>query len=643
MYSAERSSGERLRRVLIVVAPFFPMVRPALGVGLLKAVLEQQGIPCDVRHLHLKFADVLGPLLYEQIAESTPTHDLVGEWIFTSALYGEDAPSATEFHKGIFKGGMFHYGAKFLAEIEGCRQRSVGFVSECVRDIDASVYDVVGFSSSFQQNLASLAIARELKRSASHINIVFGGANCEGEMGVELHRRFSFVDIVCSGEGDLVFPELVRRLRSSNALEGLPGVTYRQGEETVTSSVPQSPVNNLNRLPFPDHSDFFRDFAASKASSVISPELTMETSRGCWWGQKHHCTFCGLNGLGMTYRSKSADRAYEEICYLVRTYGITTLFNTDNIFDPRYFRELLPKLEKLKIKLQLYYEMKSNLKKSQLTLLRRLGTSWFQPGIESLNSHVLGLMNKGVTGIQNVQLLKWAKELGFSVTWNVLCGFPGELPEDYRQLASWTKAIHHLQPPTAISRFRLDRFSPMFNKPQEYGLCDVRPYPAYAVCYPFSEQSLKKIAYFFECESTTTPETAAALREAWTAIQDWRRLHRQGTLSGQDTPDGLLISDTRISRPHREYKLTGIERSIYLAADTTHSVSMLREIVRSDPFGYEINDRDLRVVLQQFVDCGLMLKESDMFLSLALISGHVADLPKSHITHEEADSTLRSL
>jgi radical SAM superfamily enzyme YgiQ (UPF0313 family) len=24
------------------------------------------------------------------------------------------------------------------------------------------------------------------------------------------------------------------------------------------------------------------------------PTLTLETSRGCWWGERAHCTFCGL-------------------------------------------------------------------------------------------------------------------------------------------------------------------------------------------------------------------------------------------------------------------------------------------------------------------------------------------------------------
>ena len=38
------------------------------------------------------------------------------------------------------------------------------------------------------------------------------GANCEREMGHALHRLFPFVDNVCSGEGDIAFPVLARRI-----------------------------------------------------------------------------------------------------------------------------------------------------------------------------------------------------------------------------------------------------------------------------------------------------------------------------------------------------------------------------------------------------------------------------------------------
>ena len=40
--------------------------------------------------------------------------------------------------------------------------------------------------------------------------------------------------------------------------------------------------------------------------------LYLEGSRGCWWGQKHPCSFCGLNGRKNVYRYKSAGRLYEE-------------------------------------------------------------------------------------------------------------------------------------------------------------------------------------------------------------------------------------------------------------------------------------------------------------------------------------------
>ncbi len=243
-------------------------------------------------------------------------------------------------------------------------------------------------------------------------------------MGTELHRHFPFIDVVCSGEADHIFPEVVRRVRAGEPLFDLGGVTCRVHGETVTSSTPQKFVSNLDDLPYPDHGDYFRAFQSSTASSVIVPEMTMETSRGCWWGQKHHCTFCGLNGLSMTFRSKSADRAYSEIKHLLSTYGDYSIFNTDNIVDIRYFNELFPRIVADGVKMQLFYETKSNLKKGQLLTFRNVGSREFQPGIESLNSHVLTLMDKGVKGIQNVQLLRWAAEMEFNVSWNIICGFP---------------------------------------------------------------------------------------------------------------------------------------------------------------------------------------------------------------------------
>ena len=113
--------------------------------------------------------------------------------------------------------------------MERARNLSPAFIYECASELDLEQYDIVGFTSTFQQNLASLAMAKEIKRRAPHIITVFGGANFEGVMGVELHRQFPSVDIVCSGEADDIFPELVRRLRSGEPVHEMGGVTCRLG------------------------------------------------------------------------------------------------------------------------------------------------------------------------------------------------------------------------------------------------------------------------------------------------------------------------------------------------------------------------------------------------------------------------------
>jgi radical SAM superfamily enzyme YgiQ (UPF0313 family) len=72
----------------------------------------------------------------------------------------------------------------------------------------------------------------------------------------------------------------------------------------------------MNSLPYPDFDDFFDELKNQIEVKRTEPILSVETSRGCWWGEKFQCKFCGLNGSTMKYRSKSAIRAVEEIDFL---------------------------------------------------------------------------------------------------------------------------------------------------------------------------------------------------------------------------------------------------------------------------------------------------------------------------------------
>src|SRR5207247_426359 len=122
-----------------------------------------------------------------------------------------------------------------------------------------------------------------------------------------------------------------------------------------------------------------------------------------------------------------------------------------------------------------HYETKVNLKKHQLKRLSEAGVRDLQPGIESLSTPILRLMKKGCTLLQNLQFLKWCREYGIRVSWNLLFGFPGEDPAEYAKMAQLIPSLRHLDPPDYCSRVRMDRFSPYFASPDEFEFKAIRP------------------------------------------------------------------------------------------------------------------------------------------------------------------------
>ena len=179
--------------------------------------------------------------------------------------------------------------------------------------------------------------------------------------------------------------------------------------------------------------------------------------------------------MGMAYRSKSPARILNEIDALARRYKTRYLGAVDNILDHHHIEGVFGALAAQSKGYKFFYEVKANLRREQIRLLAAGGIRRVQPGIESLNSHILKLMRKGVSGIKNVRLMKWAAYYKMGVAWNLLLGFPGETEEDYEQQLDLIKQISHLPPPLGASRISLQRFSPNFTHAAEIGFDNVRP------------------------------------------------------------------------------------------------------------------------------------------------------------------------
>ncbi|MEA2559448.1 MAG: hypothetical protein QOH06_952 [Acidobacteriota bacterium] len=602
--------------------PFGLLLKPSIGLSLLKASLAPSGIRAEIAYYTLELAGQVGKDAYSSIANGEPTNwVLPGEWIFAGELFDDPLPEPLPDHAYLTDvlgdsfagcGDAEPASPELIASVAAMRAGAGRFLDRCLEDVARRGPRIVGFTSTFQQHVASLALARRIKAALPGTFVVMGGANCESVMGGETLRQFPFVDAVVSGEGDLVFPELVERVLAGRPLAGMAGVYVREElaqrfAERRFESAPR--VEDLDSLPWLDYDDYFAQLAASGLAPAGHANILFETSRGCWWGEKSHCTFCGLNGLGMAFRSKSAERALAELTGLVERYPGCTVNVVDNILDMGYFKDFLPALARQDRDLNLFYETKANLGRDQIELMRRAGIRSIQPGVESLSDAVLSLMGKGVGTIQNIQLLKWCEELDVQPYWNLIWGFPGETAGDYARMAELIPLLTHLPPPFKNGPIRIDRFSPHFDQSERFGFVDVRPFPAYYHVYPLPDEAVRNLAYHFTCRRGCEGYT----RPVAERIADWKRAHDESALFSQERGDELHVWDLRPGRD-RHFVLRGLQAVLYSICDKAQSARQLQ-----DSTGGPVTE--IEAELQPLIESGLMLQDSHLYLSLAIPLG----------------------
>lgn len=607
--------------VALVSMPFVLHGRPSLQLGLLKSIAAAHGFPVTTFHLHLDFAQQIGLPLYETLCLSRSRECLLGDWLFSVAAFGDDAPDPDDRLLDDFGAEV----DRLLASLDMTRDQLRAIRHEEVpKYLDAMLnsiaweqFRVVGFTATFQQNAASFALAGRIKRKFPDVTLLFGGANFEGEMGLELVRSVDCVDYAVIGEGDQTFPEFLIALLEGRDPAEAPGVVCRR-DGAVTPLQTRPPFERMDDLPVPDYEEFF-ERAESLGLLAGAPrrdvDIPFESARGCWWGQKHHCTFCGLNGGSIAFRAKSPQRVRDELAELASRYRCFQFQAVDNIMDTAYLRDFFALLVESGDDYEFFYEVKSNLTREQIKTLHKGGVRRIQPGIESLNSHVLKLMRKGVTAIQNVNTLRWSLYYDIEAAWNLLYGFPGETEEDYRQQSALLRRVVHLQPPSGAGRIWMERFSPIFFDRKSFPARFVRPEARYAYVYP-KRVNIANVAYFFEYElENTLPD--AAYEETCRQVKAWQKAwegETPPTLTFWRAPGFLQIEDVRDPASPTTYTLTDDFVSLYAAcSDRPQSVRTARDALRLEASADEIEE-----IFDDLCARGLMMRDGDLFLSLAL-------------------------
>jgi ribosomal peptide maturation radical SAM protein 1 len=558
--------------IVFVVMPFADLGRPAIGVSLLKSAALEAGYTARIEYCNIQLADDLGAELYQRISSSFAPDLVLGEWFFAEDLFAGEIPDPEQYINRILSR---HATEEQIVKIVAGRAVVSNYLDDCARRIAAHSPRLVGFTTTFHQTCASLAVAKRLQSLPDPPLIVFGGANCEGEMGLQMLQSFPWIDYICCGEADISFPKLLDGVFRDGPM-AVPGV-LKQGRDIAVAK--SEGIQDLNVLPYPDYDDYFAQMETSRVGRKPIYHVVVETSRGCWWGAKHHCTFCGLNGDTMAFRSKSPQRAYDEITSLARKYEMQRVGFVDNILDMRYIDTLFPQLAENGMQLELFYEVKSNLRYDQVVKLHRGGMRQIQPGIESFSNQVLRLMEKGVTGLQNIQLMRWCEEVGLECSWNILGGFPEESPEEYQRMADMASLLVHLQPPISCGQIRLDRFSPFHTRSDQFGFRRLRPSRAYFYVFPLGRREMQRLAYFFDFDYRDDRDPDSYMKPIRDAVRRWYTARAAAAPAKLDAwfenTDCVRITDSRDSSASYEGELNGLAATLLFYCDTASTVDAL--------------------------------------------------------------------
>lgn len=555
--------------VALVSMPWMAPTMPSIQLATLAAALEHEGIECDRYELYLDYAAEIGLNLYKTFASLL---GFTAEWLFARHYYAaeiDDDLTAFLDHRPPFGLESQALEDEVLDVLQPVTER---FLSDAEAACNWSRYDVVGFSLTISQVASSMALARLIKIAHPDVTIVFGGAGCAGAMGEALLRACPYVDAVVRVEGEPVLGELARRVARREGLAGVPGTSSRSAGRIVTGPPAGLYRGRASRPPL-DFDPFFARLNALGLADRLEPWIPFEGSRGCWYGEKVQCTFCGLHEI-MKFRNWDPDDVLAELDHLYARYGIGRFFAVDLIMPKQFFQTLLPQLAARDERWTIFYEIKANANRDQVQLLADAGVRWIQPGIESIDYDLLRLMRKGVWPVHNIQLLKWCAEMGIRVSWNLLSGLPGSTVEMYDRMAAAMPKLHHLEPPSGVGEIQLHRFSPYFDAGEELGIRRRGPHPLYRYVFPMAEADLDDMAYLHDFE-LVEPLPAGYLDRLRDATIAWKVAHDRGARLDMvpDADGSAVIVDGRAGGTPAETRLEPALATLYAFLDSARRLS----------------------------------------------------------------------
>jgi len=338
-----------------------------------------------------------------------------------------------------------HFFIPPLARIFDDRQRVIDAIKK-------QKPDVLSFSIITATYQWALSIAKEAKEINPNIVTVFGGVHSSGCPDRVIANPQ--VDVVCIGEGDIAFPQLIRELEKGR-LHGqlISNMMYKLPDGRKIRGPQDGFVSDLDSLPILDKTIWEEHISQNDSY------LTM-ASRGC----PYRCTFCfnsffaNLPDDRSGYiRQRSVDHVLYELSIVKKRYKPRIIKFYDDVFilNKKWLKEFCDRYGR-EIKLPFHCELHANYMNEHVGLmLANAGCIQVDLGVQSAHEdYKRKELKRSEKNSKVVETLDICRKFNIRVNAHMILSLPGESMES-QEIA---RKLFVSSPPSRIDSYFLIYF-----------------------------------------------------------------------------------------------------------------------------------------------------------------------------------------
>lgn len=293
---------------------------------------------------------------------------------------------------------------------------------------------VVTFSTMSNNILEFINLSKEIKSLNSNIKIVFGGPYAS-LTGASLLKTYNFIDIICLGESETYFLELIKNIRNIENLKSIKGIIFRYNNKIYNNGFTNQilDLNNIKK----------NYYLISHIQKLSLWEI--EIGRGC----PYNCYFCSSKTFWQrTFRLKKLNNILNSIKFIQKEFKNNNFCFTHDSFtsDKKFIIDFCKLI--ISNKLFINWECSSRLdliSEDLLSYMINSGCKSIFFGIETGSEKLQKIIGKNLSIIQIKENIKLIKKYNLETpVFSFIFGFPEETEKDFHETLNLIEYIWNI-------------------------------------------------------------------------------------------------------------------------------------------------------------------------------------------------------